>query len=68
MLAQIAEAVDVDLTGFTTALTGSITPAQILTVIGSVVGIGMAFVLMWFGVRKAVQIFMSALRRGNISI
>ena len=59
MLAQIAEAVDVDLTGFTTALTGSITPAQILTVIGSVVGIGMAFVLMWFGVRTAVQIFIS---------
>lgn len=68
MLALIGEAVTVDLTEFTSALTGSITPSQILTVIGSVVGIGMAFVLMWFGVRKAVQIFMSALRRGNISI
>lgn len=56
----------VDLTPFIEKLTGSITPAQVLTILGSVVGIGMAFVLMWFGVRKAISIFRSALVHGRL--
>ncbi len=56
----------VDLTPFIDKLTGSITPAQVLTILGSVVGIGMAFVLMWFGVRKAISIFRSALVHGRL--
>lgn len=58
----------VDIGGFTTAITGSITPAQILTILGSVVGVGMGFVLMWFGVRKVVKIFSTALSSGKIKI
>lgn len=58
----------VDLSEFTSALTGSITPAEILTILGSVVGVGMAFFLMWLGVRKAIGAFTSAVRSGKIRL
>ena len=58
----------VDLSEFTTALTSSITPAEILTILGSVVGVGMAFFLMWLGVRKAIRAFTSAVRSGKIRL
>ena len=51
-----------------TALTGSITPAQIVAVLASIIGVGMTFVLMWFGVRKLVSIFRKAVTRGKISV
>lgn len=54
--------------GFITALTGSITPAEVLTVLASVVGVGMTFFLMWLGVRKAVRAFTSAVASGKIRI
>ena len=47
----------IDFTDFITALTGSITTTQVLTVLASVVGVGMGFFLMWLGVRKAVNAF-----------
>ena len=50
-----------------TALTGAITPAQIVGLIASVVGVGMAFVLTWFGVRKLISIFRKAVTKGKIS-
>ena len=58
----------IDFTGLKTALTSSITPEQVLTVLASVVGIGMTFFLMWLGVRKLVRGFVSAVRNGNIKI
>lgn len=58
----------VDLSTFVTALTGSITPAQVLAILGSVVGVGMAFFLMWLGIRKAVTSFTSAVSRGKLRI
>lgn len=58
----------VDFSGFISALTGSITPAQLLAVLASVVGIGMTFFLMWFGIRKAVRIFTNALSKGKLSL
>ena len=60
--------VQVDLTAFLNALTSSITPEQILTILASVIGVGMAFVLMWFGVRKAVKLFTGAMSKGRIKI
>lgn len=63
-----ATTADVDFSGFTSALTGSITPAQVLTVLAAVVGVGMAFFLMWLGVRKAVTGFTSAVSRGKLRI
>ena len=58
----------VDLSSFVTALTGSITPANIVTILGSVVGVGMGFFLMWLGIRKACSIFTSAVSRGKLRI
>lgn len=51
-----------------TALVASITPAQIVTVLASIIGVGMTFVLMWFGVRKLVSIFKKAVTKGKISV
>ncbi len=50
-----------------TAITNSITPAQIVGVLAAVVGVGMTFVLMWFGARKLKQIFTNAVTKGKIS-
>lgn len=65
-LLLLGEAETLDLSSFITALTGSITVTQVLTILGSVIGIGMTFVLMWFGVRKATSIFMTAFKKGRI--
>lgn len=58
----------IDFGAFITALTGSITVTQVLTVLASVVGVGMAFFLMWLGVRKAVRSFTSAVANGRIRL
>ena len=51
-----------------TALTNSITPVQIIAVLASIIGVGMTFVLMWFGARKLVSIFKKAVTKGKISV
>lgn len=51
-----------------TALTSSITPAQIVAVLAGMIGVGMTFVLMWFGVRKLISIFRKAVTKGKISV
>lgn len=51
-----------------TAMTSSITPGQIVTVLAAIVGVGMTFVLMWFGARKLKSIFTAAVTRGKIKI
>ena len=58
----------IDFSAFIEALTGSITPAQVLTVLASVVGVGIAFFLMWLGVRKAIRGFTSAVKNGNLTV
>ena len=50
------------------ALVASITPAQIVAVLAAMVGVGMTFVLMWFGVRKLISIFKKAVTKGKISV
>ena len=50
-----------------TALVGSITPAQLVAILDGIVGVGMTFVLMWFGARKLKQIFTQAVTKGKIS-
>lgn len=62
------ENVAIDFTGLITALTGSITPAQVLAILASCVGVGMTFFLMWLGVRKIVGSFTSALRNGKLRV
>lgn len=58
----------IDFSGFISALTSSITPAQVLVVLAAVVGVGMTFFLMWLGVRKATRAFTSAVASGRIRI
>lgn len=59
---------NIDLSPVTTALTTSITPAQIIGLLASIVGFGLPFVLMWFGVRKVIKIFKSAVMKGKITV
>lgn len=66
LLGEVAPTVD--FSGFITALTGAITPAQVLAVLASVVGVGIVFFLMWLGVRKAVTGFTSAVSKGKLKI
>lgn len=58
----------IDFTGYITALTSSISVSEVLTVLASVVGVGMVFFLMWLGVRKATRGFTSAVATGRIRI
>ncbi len=51
-----------------TALTSAITPEQLIAVLASIVGVGMGFVLMWFGVRKAIGAFTAAVFGGRIQV
>lgn len=58
----------IDISAFTTALTGAVSVADVVTLLASIIGIGMGFVLMWFAVRKAYKMFTSALTKGKASI
>lgn len=69
LLAEISTGANtVDFSGYITALTGTITTAQVLAVLASVVGVGMGFFLMWLGVRKATTSFTTAVSTGRIRI
>lgn len=58
----------IDFSQLISSLTGSITPAQLLTILASIIGVGMTFVLMWFGVRKLIKIFTTALHQGRLKV
>lgn len=62
------EATAIDISAFTTALTGVVSVADVVTLLASIVGVGAGFVLAWFAVRKAYRMFMSAVTRGRASI
>lgn len=51
-----------------TALTNSVTPANIITLVASIVAFGIPFVFMWFGMRKVIKIFRSAVMGGKITV
>lgn len=56
-----------DLQPMIDALKSAITPQQMIASIAILVGIGIGFVLMWFGVRKCIGIFRNAVMKGKIS-
>ena len=58
----------IDFQEYLTALTGSISPADVLKVLASVVGVGMGFFLTWLGVRKGTRTFTTAVSTGEIHI
>lgn len=51
-----------------TALTSAVTPAQIISLLASVIAFGIPFVFMWFGIRKVIKIFRSAVMGGSIVV
>lgn len=51
-----------------TALTSAVTPTQIISLLASVIAFGIPFVFMWFGVRKVIKIFRSAVMGGSIVV
>lgn len=50
------------------AVTGYMTPAQIVAVLASVVGAGVVFMFLWWGVRLAFRSIMGAVKNGTLSI
>lgn len=59
---------EIDFSPITTALTTAITPGDVISVLASVVGVGLVFVLMWFGVRKLIKIFKNAVTKGKMTL
>ena len=51
-----------------TALTTAVTPTQIITLVASIIAFGIPFVFMWFGLRKVIKIFRSAVMGGRITV
>lgn len=64
----IASGTAIDFSSIINILKGAITVEQLLTVIGSVMVVGVPFVVAWFGVRKLTRIFFGALTRGKLSV
>ena len=57
-----------DFSPIITALTGAVTPTQIISLVASIVAFGIPFVFMWFGMRKVIKIFRSAVMGGHITV
>ena len=58
----------IDVSAFTSALTTAVDVADVVTLVASVAGVGLGFVLAWFGMRKAYKMFISAVTKGKASI
>ena len=57
-----------DFSPIITALTSAVTPADIITLVAAIVAFGIPFVFMWFGMRKVIKIFKSAVMGGRIVV
>ena len=57
-----------DFSPIITALTSAVTPANIISLVASIVAFGIPFVFMWFGMRKVIKIFRSAVMGGRITV
>lgn len=55
------------LTTVGTTLTSNISPSTVATIIGVVLGSGVALYLTWFGIRKLISVITKALR-GRLSV
>lgn len=54
--------------GVITAITGQISVSTVAEVLTYAAGLAVALVFFWWGVRKALQVLMSAFRGGHMSI
>ena len=58
----------VDFSGVTTAITSAVSVSQVLTLVASCIGVGAVFFFAWFGARKLVNAFQTALQNGKIKV
>jgi len=59
---------DLDFAPVISALTTAVTPTQIITLLASIIAFGIVYVFMWFGIRKIIKIFRSAVMGGRITV
>lgn len=57
-----------DFSPVVTALTTAVTPADIVGLLAKIIAFGIPFVFMWFGLRKVIKIFRSAVMGGHITV
>lgn len=50
------------------AVTGVIDVTTIVGFVAAIIGVGAAFVLMWFGIRKALSAVMGSVKKGRIGV
>ena len=55
-----------DFSPIITALNGVISPTVLITIIAATIGVGAAFVLMWFGFRKLKAAFVRGFSKGKL--
>lgn len=65
---EVVSMADLDFDPVITALTSAVTPTQIITLLAGLIAFGIVYVFMWFGVRKVVKIFRSAVMGGRITV
>ena len=65
---EVVGMADLNFTPVITALTSAVTPTQIISLVASIVAFGIPFVFMWFGMRKVIKIFRSAVMGGRITV
>lgn len=58
----------IDFSPIITALTSAVTTSDIVSLLASIVAFGIPFVFMWFGIRKVIKIFRSAVMGGSIVV
>lgn len=51
-----------------TAITETMSVSQIVAMIAGIIGVGMTFVFLWWGVRKGFRAIMSAVTKGRLKI
>lgn len=49
-------------------VTGTLTVGNVLSVIGTVLGICVGLMFFWWGIRKVIRMVMTAFRKGKVSV
>lgn len=50
------------------AITSTMSVTQIVAMIAGIIGVGMTFVFLWWGVRKGFKAIMGAVTRGKLKV
>lgn len=58
----------IDVSALITAVQSAVSAADIVTLLASLVGVAIPFVLVWFGARTLINMFQSALTSGRLTL